>query len=290
MSNNDYDDFLKELQIYLDKNYNDNVENNKIFEKESREENISLEDKTIKEVNSVKNIGYRDVEIFTTSIKDLNDNDKPREKLYKFGADKLSEYELIAILLGSGSRNEDVLTLSKKLWQYMSKFHRISELVIDDLMEIEGIGLSKACSIISALELSKRINIRECVDNFSVGSPKSVADIFMNILRDEMKEHFYVLLLDTKNKIISWDEISKGDLNSSIVHPREVFKYALKYSANSIICLHNHPSGDPTPSMQDIEITKRLQEVGNLVGIKLLDHIIIGYNKYISLREKGIMN
>lgn len=290
MSNNDYDDFLKELQIYLDKNYNDNVENNKIFEKESREENISLEDKTIKEVNSVKNIGYRDVEIFTTSIKDLNDNDKPREKLYKFGADKLSEYELIAILLGSGSRNEDVLTLSKKLWQYMSKFHRISELAIDDLMEIEGIGLSKACSIISALELSKRINIRECVDNFSVGSPKSVADIFMNILRDEMKEHFYVLLLDTKNKIISWDEISKGDLNSSIVHPREVFKYALKYSANSIICLHNHPSGDPTPSMQDIEITKRLQEVGNLVGIKLLDHIIIGYNKYISLREKGIMN
>lgn len=290
MSNNDYDDFLKELQIYLDKNYNDNVENNKIFEKESREENISLEDKTIKDVNSVKNIGYRDVEIFTTSIKDLNDNDKPREKLYKFGADKLSEYELIAILLGSGSRNEDVLTLSKKLWQYMSKFHRISELAIDDLMEIEGIGLSKACSIISALELSKRINIRECVDNFSVGSPKSVADIFMNILRDEMKEHFYVLLLDTKNKIISWDEISKGDLNSSIVHPREVFKYALKYSANSIICLHNHPSGDPTPSMQDIEITKRLQEVGNLVGIKLLDHIIIGYNKYISLREKGIMN
>ncbi|KXB67646.1 putative DNA repair protein RadC [Parvimonas sp. KA00067] len=290
MSNNDYDDFLKELQIYLDKNYNDNVENNKIFEKESREENISLEDKTIKEVNSVKNIGYRDVKTFTTSIKDLNDNDKPREKLYKFGADKLSEYELIAILLGSGSRNEDVLTLSKKLWQYMSKFHRISELAIDDLMEIEGIGLSKACSIISALELSKRINIRECVDNFSVGSPKSVADIFMNILRDEMKEHFYVLLLDTKNKIISWDEISKGDLNSSIVHPREVFKYALKYSANSIICLHNHPSGDPTPSMQDIEITKRLQEVGNLVGIKLLDHIIIGYNKYISLREKGIMN
>lgn len=290
MSNNDYDDFLKELQIYLDKNYNDNVENNKIFEKESREENISLEDKTIKEVNSVKNIGYRDVKTFTTSIKDLNDNDKPREKLYKFGADKLSEYELIAILLGSGSRNEDVLTLSKKLWQYMSKFHRISELAIDDLMEIEGIGLSKACSIISALELSKRINIRECVDNFSVGSPKSVADIFMNILRDEMKEHFYVLLLDTKNKIISWDEISKGDLNSSIVHPREVFKYALKYSANSIICLHNHPSGDPTPSMQDIEITKRLQEVGNLVGIKLLDHIIIGYNKYISLKEKGIMN
>ena len=140
-----------------------------------------------------------------------------------------------------------------------------------------------------ALPCSVETVVLICVDNFSIGSPKSVADIFMNILRDEMKEHFYVLLLDTKNKIISWDEISKGDLNSSIVHPREVFKYALRYSANSIICLHNHPSGDPTPSSQDIDITKRLEEVGDLVGIRLLDHIIIGYNKYVSLKEKGLM-
>ena len=171
----------------------------------------------------------------------------------------------------------------------MKKFHRISEITINDLMKIDGIGLSKACTIISALEFFKRINIKECVDNFSIGSPKSVADIFMNILKDEMKEHFYVLVLDTKNKIFSWDEISRGDLNSSIVHPREVFKYALSKGANSIICLHNHPSGDPTPSTQDLEITKRLEDVGDLVGIKLLDHIIIGYNKYISLKEKGLM-
>ena len=206
-----------------------------------------------------------------------------------FGPESLTEWELLAILIRSGSKKEDVLTISKKLWIYISKFHRISELTINDLMEIDGIGLSKACSIISSLELFKRLNMRECVDNFSFGSPKSVADIFMNILRDEMKEHFYVLLLDTKNKIISWDEISKGDLNSSIVHPREVYKYALKFGANSIICLHNHPSGDPTPSPQDIDITKRLEEVGDLVGIRLLDHIIIGYNKYISLKEKGLM-
>lgn len=126
--------------------------------------------------------------------------------------------------------------------------------------------------------------------NFQLIHLKSVVDIFMNILKDELKEHFYVILLDTKNKIISWDEISKGDLNSSIVHPREVFKYALKLSANSIICLHNHPSGDPTPSVEDIKITKRLNDVGGLMGIELVDHIIIGYNKYVSLREKGIIN
>lgn len=286
MSSNDYENFLKELKIFLN---DEKLKEKKIFEKEIKEENLSFGEKIINEVNSVKNIEYEDIETFTVSIKELEETDKPREKLYKFGLENLSEYELIAILIRSGSKKEDVLTLSKKLWKYMSKFHRISEITINDLMKIDGIGLSKACSIVSALELSKRLNMRECIDNFSIGSPKSVADIFMNILRDEMKEHFYVLLLDTKNKIISWDEISKGDLNSSIVHPREVFKYALRYSANSIICLHNHPSGDPTPSSQDIDITKRLEEVGDLVGIRLLDHIIIGYNKYVSLKEKGLM-
>lgn len=286
MSNYKYEDFLKDLKIFLN---DEKIKDNKIFNKEIKEEELSFEDKTIKEINSVKNIEYRDIEACSISIKELDKTDKPREKLYRFGPESLTEWELLAILIRSGSKKEDVLTISKKLWIYISKFHRISELTINDLMEIDGIGLSKACSIISALELFKRLNMRECVDNFSFGSPKSVADIFMNILRDEMKEHFYVLLLDTKNKIISWDEISKGDLNSSIVHPREVYKYALKFGANSIICLHNHPSGDPTPSSQDIDITKRLEEVGDLVGIRLLDHIIIGYNKYISLKEKGLM-
>lgn len=286
MSNYKYEDFLKDLKIFLN---DEKIKDNKIFNKEIKEEELSFEDKTIKEINSVKNIEYKDIEACSISIKELDKTDKPREKLYRFGPESLTEWELLAVLIRSGSKKEDVLTISKKLWIYISKFHRISELTINDLMEIDGIGLSKACSIISALELFKRLNMRECVDNFSFGSPKSVADIFMNILRDEMKEHFYVLLLDTKNKIISWDEISKGDLNSSIVHPREVYKYALKFGANSIICLHNHPSGDPTPSSQDIDITKRLEEVGDLVGIRLLDHIIIGYNKYISLKEKGLM-
>lgn len=288
MASNDYDEFLKELNVFLNR---ENLENKK-FEtnvKETSEHNFIELNYSDNKIFNIKDVKYDDIKTTAISIKELINDDKPREKLYKYGVESLLEYELIAILLGSGSKKEDVLTISKKLWKYMSKFQRISELTINDLIEIDGIGLSKASSIIAALELSKRINLKESVKSFNINSPKSVADIFMNILKDELKEHFYVLLLDTKNKIISWDEISKGDLNSSIVHPREVFKYALKWSANSLICLHNHPSGDPTPSKEDIDITKRLYEVGDLVGVKLLDHIIIGYNKHTSLREFGII-
>lgn len=284
MSNNDYDEFLKELDVFLN-NQRSNVEN--VCESKGINEPSTINSHNILNKKSVK---YSDIKVSSISINDLNDTDKPREKLVRKGVEKLSEEELIAILLGSGSKKEDVLTVSKKLWTYISSLHRYSELNINDLMTIDGIGLSKASTVIAALEFSKRLNVREKVDEFSVNSPKSVVDIFMNILKDELKEHFYVILLDTKNKIISWDEISKGDLNSSIVHPREVFKYALKLSANSIICLHNHPSGDPTPSVEDIKITKRLNDVGRLIGIELVDHIIIGYNKYVSLREKGIIN
>lgn len=284
MSNNDYDEFLKELDVFLN-SQRSNVEN--VCEPKGINEPSTINSHNILSKKSVK---YSDIKVSSISINDLNDTDKPREKLVRKGVEKLSEEELIAILLGSGSKKEDVLTVSKKLWTYISSLHRYSELNINDLMTIDGIGLSKASTVIAALEFSKRLNVREKVDEFSVNSPKSVVDIFMNILKDELKEHFYVILLDTKNKIISWDEISKGDLNSSIVHPREVFKYALKLSANSIICLHNHPSGDPTPSVEDIKITKRLNDVGRLMGIELVDHIIIGYNKYISLREKGIIN
>ena len=155
MSSNDYENFLKELKIFLN---DEKLKEKKIFEKEIKEENLSFGEKIINEVNSVKNIEYEDIETFTVSIKELEETDKPREKLYKFGLENLSEYELIAILIRSGSKKEDVLTLSKKLWIYMSKFHRISEITINDLMEIDGIGLSKACSLISALELFKRLN------------------------------------------------------------------------------------------------------------------------------------
>lgn len=293
MAKNDYDDFLRELKIFLQK------DENILTLKENSE--CKKEVKTFKKdkdnlnnfnnnIFDKKNIEFNDIKLDkSVNFKNLPLEDTPREKLYKMGVDNLLDYELLAILLGSGSKEEDVITLSKRLLKYILKFQRASEITVSDLLKIKGIGLSKASSIIAALEFFRRINFKESVKKFSVNSPKTVADIFMNILKDELKEHFYVILLDTKNNIISWDEISKGDLNSSIVHPREVFKYALKYSTNSLICLHNHPSGDPSPSKEDIDITKRLYDVGNLVGIRVLDHIIIGFNKYISLKEYGII-
>lgn len=283
MENNDYNEFLKELYIFLNRENVNKVKENEVLEnKKIFNEN--------KDIFKMKDIDYKDIkDDCEISIKDLSKDDKPREKLYKFGKDKMFDYELIAILIGSGSKDCDVISLSKKIFKYISKFQSINDLTVNDLLKIKGIGLSKACSIISALEFSRRLNVKESVKKFSVDSPKSVADIFMNILKDELKEHFYIILLDTKNNIISWDEISRGDLNSSIVHPREVFKYALKWSANSLICLHNHPSGDPIPSDEDIKITKRLCDVGDLVGVRVLDHIIIGYNRHVSLREYGVI-
>lgn len=293
MAKNDYDEFLRELKIFLQK------DEDILTLKESSE--CKKQPNSFKKVKDnlntfnnnffdKKDIEFNDI-ILDNSVrfKNLPLEDTPREKLFKRGVDNLLDYELLAILLGSGSKDEDVITLSKKLLKYILKFQRVSEITISDLLKIKGIGLSKASSIIAALEFFRRINFKKSIENFSINSPKSVADIFMNILKDELKEHFYVILLDTKNNIISWDEISKGDLNSSIVHPREVFKFALKFSTNSLICLHNHPSGDPSPSKEDIDITKRLYEVGNLVGIRVLDHIIIGFNKFISLKEYGVI-
>lgn len=284
-----YEDFLRELEVFLKKEESLKVkdENRDFNLKEVVREDISSYGGC--DISSLENVEFSNIKSDVISINELVKEDKPREKLLRYGVSSLSEHELIAILLRSGSKKEDVLSLSKKLWVYLSKLKNLSEIEVSDLMCIDGIGLSKASIIVCAMEFAKRISLRDSLEKFSVNSPKSVADIFKNILGDEFKEHFFVLLLNTKNKIISWQEISRGDLNSSIVHPREVFKYALKNGANSIICLHNHPSGDLTASREDIDITRRLEEVGNLVGIKLLDHIIIGKNNYVSLREKGLI-
>lgn len=294
----DYDEFLQELDEFLkNEKLNTKSKSEEIFDVQNTRNSLKVmesvdteilknKDSSIKEL---KNVDFSSIKTDEISINNLIECDKPREKLLRNGASSLSESELLAILLRSGNKKEDVLNLSKKLWIYLSKMQSISDITMAELLEIDGIGMSKASVVISSIEFSKRIMLREKTEAFFVDSPKSVADIFINILRDEFKEHFFVVLLNTKNKIISWDEISRGDLNSSIVHPREVFKYALKHSANSIICLHNHPSGDVTPSREDIEITKRLVEVGELVGVRVLDHIIIGQNKYVSLREKGLI-
>lgn len=223
------------------------------------------------------------------TIKEISKNDRPMEKLYNYGKEVLSDSELLAIILGSGHKNKNAIFLADEILKVHFKDKNLLFTSIDQLMEINGIGLSKASRIIAALELGKRLSKQESMNNMSLTSPDSVANYLFDHFRDSYREEFLILILDTKNKIKASKTVSIGSINQTLVHPREVFRFAITNNANSIILSHNHPSGDPSPSHEDILITKRLQEAGKLIGIKVLDHIIIGHDRYISLREKKII-
>lgn len=225
------------------------------------------------------------------TIKDMPENERPREKLVKYGVKNLSNSELIAIIIRTGYGNYTALDLSYKILNLdKNGMRNLANITIEELLEIKGIGNCKASQIVAAIELGKRISAYKCLDEkVQVNSPQVVSNLFMEEMKYFKREHFRILILDTKNKIISMEEISIGSLNSSIVHPREVFNIAIKKSANSIILLHNHPSGDPNPSKEDINVTFRLINAGEILGIKVLDHIIIGEDIYISMKEKNII-
>ncbi len=220
-------------------------------------------------------------------MKDIVSEEKPREKLMERGVFALSNVELLALLLDTGSIEQSVLSLSHEVLKACGGIKGLRAISMNELMNIKGIGSAKACRVIAALELSKRISKGESKDAFQIQSAETVAAMFMEELRYLKKEVFKVLFLDTKNKIICDREISVGSLNSSIVHPREVFKEAVLQSANKVFLIHNHPSGDPTPSKEDIVITKRLREAGQLLGVEVLDHIVIGDGTYKSFQEIG---
>ena len=211
-------------------------------------------------------------------IKDITPENRPRERMKQLGSNVLTDAEVLAIILQKGTRGENVIDISNRL---ISKYsiQKLAECTVEELKEIKGIGEAKALQIKAIFELSKRVRagkICETVFNNSA----DVAKHYMVKLGDKKKEYFIAVFLDSKNKIINDKIISIGTLNASLVHPREVFKEAMKASANSIILVHNHPSGDPQPSEEDITITKKLQETGETVGITILDHIIIAKDKY----------
>ena len=220
------------------------------------------------------------------TIKEISKNDRPMEKLLRLGAESLSDSELLAILLGTGTRTKNAIFLADEILKIKFKNNNLLYTSVEKLMEVEGIGLSKACRILSGLELGKRLSKYHKFESMTIDNPDTIASYLFDYFRDSYKEEFLVLLLDTKNRIIKTKRVSIGSLNQTLVHPREVFRFAIMENSNSIIISHNHPSGDPSPSKEDIDITKRLVEAGNFIGIKVLDHIIIGNDKYISLREK----
>lgn len=211
----------------------------------------------------------------------------PRERLIQYGAEALSNAELLAILLRTGTKQHNALQVAETLMYQYGHLQHLFDLSVEELTKVKGIGQAKAISLLASAELSKRLAKSKLGETVIVRTPQDAALFMMEDLRHQKKEFFVALFLNTKNHITGKEVLSIGTLNASLVHPREVFRAAIRHSSASIICLHNHPSGDPTPSTEDIKITKRLVEAGNLIGIDVLDHIIIGDGRYISLKEQG---
>ena len=220
-------------------------------------------------------------------IKDIIKEERPRETLLKKGETYVSDSELLAILINNGTRDKSAITLAREIIETSDGIRNLSNITVEELSKIKGIGLAKACRIISALELGRRVSVASEMQKFKISSPQDIGNVYMEELRYKKKEIFRVVLLNTKNVIIGSKDISEGSLNASIVHPREVFLEAIKKSANKMILMHNHPSGDPTPSSEDINITKRLISAGQIVGIEILDHVIIGDGSFYSFKENG---
>lgn len=220
------------------------------------------------------------------TIKELPEEERPRERLVRYGPSALSNAELLAILLRVGTRNESALSLAYKILKQQEGLRFLTNCTVQELGSINGIGQAKAAQLKAALELGKRVSAFEKESDKYIKCPQDVASLLMEEMRYLKKEYMKLILLNVKCSVIAVEDISIGNLSTSIVHPREVYIPAIKKSSASIIMVHNHPSGDPTPSSEDVSITKRVAEAGKIIGIELVDHIIIGDGRYVSLREK----
>jgi len=223
------------------------------------------------------------------TIHDLPVSERPRERLQKFGVAALSAQEILALILGRGVAGESVMVTVQRLLSRFGDLKGMAHASVEELSQVKGVGLAKAAQIKAAFELANRLEgYAEVGEKPLLKTPDDVVGLVRGRLRDQKKEHFLALLLDTRGRLIKIAEISVGSLDTSIVHPREVFKEAISASAASVIFVHNHPSGESEASEDDIELTKRLAEAGEIVGIEVLDHIIIGDNNSRSLKRAGL--
>jgi DNA repair protein RadC len=224
------------------------------------------------------------------TVKDLPLDDRPREKLLMRGAQSLTDAELVAIILRTGKKGASVLEIARDLIKSEGNLAGLASKSVDSLQKVDGIGSDKAATLAAVFEISRRIQSQsKLYSNRKITSPKDVADIFIPLLRDEQKEKFIVVCLNSANKIIKHETISIGNLNSSIVHPREIFKVAIDCLSASVILIHNHPSGNLEPSNEDISITKKIIEAGKLMDIPVFDHLIVAGDGYTSFVEKRLI-
>jgi len=223
------------------------------------------------------------------TIHDLPLPERPRERMLKLGAEALSAQEILALILGRGIKGESVMVTAQRLLSQFGNLEGLADASVPELSGVKGIGIAKATQIKAALELGKRLEgSSDSSGKVVIKTPDDVIAQVKSRLKNKKKEHFITLLLDTRNQLLGVNTVSIGSLDSSIVHPREVFKDAISASAASVIFVHNHPSGDPQPSGDDIKMTKRLVEAGEIVGIEVLDHIVIAGEAYASMKGKGL--
>ena len=222
------------------------------------------------------------------TIHDLPKEERPRERLVKFGEQALSAQELLQLILGRGVAGESVIVTAQKLLAQFGSFQKLAEASIEELSSIKGIGLAKAAQIKAAFEIGRRLSTQTLpYKSKELTDPEKVYKLIKSKLKDYHKEHFYIIALNSRNHSIA--EVSVGSLNASVVHPREVFTEAIKNKAASVIFVHNHPSESSEPSKNDLVITRRLVEAGKILGVKVIDHIIVTKNEYFSLKDKGLI-
>ncbi|KKM09009.1 DNA repair protein RadC [Clostridiales bacterium PH28_bin88] len=225
---------------------------------------------------------------YRLTIKDMPQEIRPRERMLASGVQALSNTELLAILLRTGNPGETALGVAARILSGPGGLRYLAEATLDDLKGVKGVGLAKAAQVKAAVELGRRVAAARGEERPVIKSPSDVANLVMEEMRYLDREHFRALSLNNKNRVLAVDSISVGGLSSSLVHPREVFKNSIKRSAAAVVLVHNHPSGDPSPSREDVEVTVRLMEAGKILGIEVLDHVVIGDNRYTSLKEKGM--
>jgi len=224
------------------------------------------------------------------TLHDLPADERPRERLLKYGVESLSLQELLSLIFGRGVKGESVVNISQKLISSFGSLDQISEASIEELKEIKGLGLAKACQLKACFEISRRLKKEENLNkNKIINSPKDLFSLLKEKIINFHKEYFMVVSLDNRNKVINVDTVSIGTLNSSLIHPRETFEAAIKNHAAAIIICHNHPSGELKPSEDDLIITQNLVKAGKLLGIDVSDHLIITKEGYFSFKERGLI-
>jgi DNA repair protein RadC len=220
-------------------------------------------------------------------MKTMSAHDRPREKLLRLGADGLGDNELVAIVVGSGSRRRNALALANDILERAGGLHGVPRASVDDLRRVDGMGIAKAAQVLAAIELGRRTLLRCSPDRPQFVDPRDVAAFLLPQFGSKQVEQFGVMMLDTKHRLLRTSVVSVGTLDSSPAHPREIFREATSACAAVVVLFHNHPSGDPSPSREDINLTRRLVQAGQIMGIEVVDHMILADTRYFSFREAG---